>query len=90
MAQSVKHVNLDFRSGHNLMVHEFEPCIRLCTDDADLAQNSLSLCPSPLMLTLKLFKKNVKERKKTVKKMMNSFLKDSSADLSEPKNTSEH
>ena len=32
MAQSVKHRILDFSSGHDLMVCEFEPCVGLCAD----------------------------------------------------------
>ena len=46
VAQSVKHLTLGFGSGHDLMVHEFEPC----TISAGLAWDSLfpslSLCPS--------------------------------------------
>ena len=30
MAQKVKHPTLDFGSGHDLSVCEFEPCARLC------------------------------------------------------------
>ena len=37
MAQSVKHLTLGFGSGHDLMVHEFEPC----TISAGLAWDSL-------------------------------------------------
>ena len=32
VAQLVEHLTLDFGSGHDLMVHEFEPCVRLCAD----------------------------------------------------------
>ena len=42
MAQSLKHLTLDFGSGHTLMVGEFEPFIRLCTDSAEPAWDSLS------------------------------------------------
>ena len=31
MAQTVKRLTHDFGSDHDLMVHEFEPCVRLCT-----------------------------------------------------------
>ena len=48
MAQSVKCLILDFGSGHDLTVHEFEPRIRLCADSAEPAWDSLSL---PLSLT---------------------------------------
>ena len=58
MAQSVKHPSLDFSSGHDLMVHEFDPCIRLCADSMDLAWDSLSplSAPSSLSLSLKISK----------------------------------
>ena len=49
VAQLVKHLTLDFGSGHDLRVHEIEPHIRLCTDSTEPAWDSLSLslCPSP-------------------------------------------
>ena len=48
MAQSIKHLILDFGLGHDLTVLEFEPCIRLCADSEEPAWDSLSsLCPSP-------------------------------------------
>ena len=50
---SVKRPTLDFSSGHDLMVHGFEPCIGLCTDRTEPAWDSLSLCPSST-LTLSL------------------------------------
>ena len=37
MAQSVKHLTLDFSSGHGLMFLEFEPHIGLCADSAEAA-----------------------------------------------------
>ena len=46
--QPVKHLTLDFSSGHDLMVCEFEPYIRLCTSSIEPAWNSLS----PLSLSL--------------------------------------
>ena len=33
VAQSVKHLTLDFSSGHDLTVREFKPRAGLCTDD---------------------------------------------------------
>ena len=42
MAQSVKHLNLDFSSGHDLNVDELEPDIGLCVDSAEPAWDSLS------------------------------------------------
>ena len=51
MAQLVKHLTLDFGSGHDLTVHEFESGIGLCADRAEPAWDSLSLpltlCSSP-------------------------------------------
>ena len=49
MAQLVKHLTLDLGSGHDLVVHEFEPYIRFCADSADPAWDSLS---PPLSLPL--------------------------------------
>ena len=43
MAQSVRHLTLDFGSGHDLIVCEFKPCVGLCTDSVDPAWNPLSL-----------------------------------------------
>ena len=55
MAQLVKRLTLDFGSGHDLKVLEFEPHIGLCTDRAEPAWDSLSLPLSlPLLLTLEL------------------------------------
>ena len=50
MIQSVKHLTIDSGSGHDLMVHEIEPHIRLCTDSVEPAWDSpsLSLCPFPI------------------------------------------
>ena len=42
LAQLVKRWALDFSSGHDLTVHEFEPCIRLCADSVEPAWDSLS------------------------------------------------
>ena len=49
MAQSVKHLTLDFDSGHDLTVRGFEPHIGLCADSAEPAWDFLSL---PLFLPL--------------------------------------
>ena len=46
MAQLVKHPALDFSSGHDLTVPEFEPHTGLCTDSAEPAWDSHSLSPS--------------------------------------------
>ena len=49
MAQSVKRPTLDLGSDHDLTVCEFEPHIRLCSDGAEPAWDSVSpsLYPSP-------------------------------------------
>ena len=51
MAQSVKHLTLGFRSGHDLMVHEFEPHSELRTDSMEPAWDFLSpsLSASPVL-----------------------------------------
>ena len=51
MAQLVKHPTLNFGSGHDLMVHEFEPCVGLCDGNAEPAWDSLSpsLSAPPLL-----------------------------------------
>ena len=46
MAQSVKHPTFDFDSGHDLMVHEMEPCVGLCADSSEPAWDFLSPPPS--------------------------------------------
>ena len=42
IAESVKHLTLDFGSAHDLMVCEFEPHIGLCADNVEPAWDSLS------------------------------------------------
>ena len=37
VAQLVEHLALDFSSGHDLTVCEFEPCIRLCAGSMEPA-----------------------------------------------------
>ena len=46
---SVKYPTLDFSSGHDPMVREIEPHIRLCTDNTKPAWDSLSLSTPPLL-----------------------------------------
>ena len=53
MAQLVKQPTLDFNSGHDLMVHEFEPRVGLCADSVEPAWDGLSL---PFDLSLKINK----------------------------------
>ena len=49
VAQSLKRLTLDFGSGHDFMVHEFESCVGLCAVSVEPAWDSLSLflCWSP-------------------------------------------
>ena len=54
VAQSDEHPTLDFGSGHDLTVHEFESCIRLCADNTEPAWGSLSPLSAPPLLTLSL------------------------------------
>ena len=63
MAQSVKHLTLDFGSGRDLTAHEFEPHVGLCADCVKLScgplSPSLSLLPPclcSLSLSLKISK----------------------------------
>ena len=55
MVQSVRHLTLDFCSGHDLTVCEFEPHVGLRADNAEPAWDSLSvslpfsLSPSPVL-----------------------------------------
>ena len=44
VARSVKRQTLGFSSGHDLMVHEFESHIGLCTDSLEPAWDSVSFC----------------------------------------------
>ena len=59
VAESVKPLTLGFGSGHSLMVHEFEPCIRLSAVSVEPALDPLypSVCPS-LTYAQTLFLKN--------------------------------
>ena len=63
-AQLVRHLTLDFGSGHDLVVCGFELYIRLCTDSVEAAWDSLppSLSAPPL-LSLKVNK--LKKKKKS-------------------------
>ena len=58
MAQTVKHPALDFGSGHDLTVCEFEPHVGLCADSVEPAWDSLSPSLSALLLVLSLFFEN--------------------------------
>ena len=46
VAHSVERPTPDFGSGHDLTVHEFESCIRLCVHSVEPAWDSPSLCLS--------------------------------------------
>ena len=58
-AQSVKCPSLDFGSGHDLTVLEFEPRVRICADSADAARDSRSPPSLPLSLSKQI---NLKEQ----------------------------
>ena len=70
MAQSVKHLALDFNLGHDLTVCEFKPHVGLCTGSVDPAWDSLSPSLSdpsllePSLLSLKTNKQTNKQLKK--------------------------
>ena len=52
VAQSVKYLNLDFNSSHDLTVHEIKPYVGLCADSTKKA--CLGFFLSPLSLSLPL------------------------------------
>ena len=56
VAQSVKHLTLDFSSGQELVVYEFKPQIGLPDNGVEPAWDSLSPClyPSPALFSLSL------------------------------------
>ena len=55
MAQSVKNLALDLGSGHDLKVHEIEPCVGLCAGSMETAWEFLYPPPSvPALLMLSL------------------------------------
>ena len=56
VAQSVKHLTLDFGFGHDLMDCEFEPCVRLWADSTEPAWDSLSPSLSALLCSFFLSK----------------------------------
>ena len=73
MTQSVKRLTLNSGSGHDLMVQEFEPHLKLCADRAEPAWDSLSpslslplarSCLLSLFLSLSLSLKIKKHLKK--------------------------
>ena len=52
VGESVKHLTLNFGLGHDLMVCEFEPHIRVCVGSSEPLGFflPLSLCPLPLLV----------------------------------------
>ena len=50
MGQPVKHLTLDFGSGHDLTVHEMKPHIELCADSGEPVWNYVSALPTLLSL----------------------------------------
>ena len=68
LALSIERLTLDFGSGHDLMVREMEPYVRLHADGLDPAWDSLSApCPLALSLSLSLTKQNKAKQNKTIK-----------------------
>ena len=68
----------NFSSGHDLTVHEFEPCIRLCADSSEPGayfRFCVSLCPFtlPLIITHTLSLKIVKTKQNKTKKLRRIF-----------------
>ena len=68
VAQSVKHLTLDFRSGHDFRVPELQSGVRFWADGVETARDSLSLSlpvcsSSPPPSQNKHLKKTVKEKK---------------------------
>ena len=63
MAQLFRHPTLDFGSGHDLTICEFEPCVVLCTDSVEPAWDSLppSLSAPPI-LSLSLKNKKIEKK----------------------------
>ena len=60
MAQSVGCLTLDFGSGHDLMVHEFELLVGICADSSEPGA-CFRLClalSAPPLLVLSLYLKN--------------------------------
>ena len=85
MAQSLTHLTLGFGLGHDLMVCDFEPHIRLCVDSTEPAWDSLSLplflplpCSCSLSLSLSQGKETEKKERivslKKVERRMRSVL----------------
>ena len=83
-------LSVNFNSGHDVAIHEFEPCIWLCADNSEPRACfgfcvSLSLCPSPAhTLSLSLSKINIKKKSiylyryrfgKTVQRLLLSHIK---------------
>ena len=71
-AESVRHPTLDLGSGHDLTIGEFKPQVRLCTDSAEPAWDSLSL---PLSLPLPCSQSLSQNRKINLKEKKNLMLK---------------
>ena len=76
MAHLVKHPILDFGSGHNLRVPDFEPCILLSAVSAELASDPLSHLPHSGTLSKinKHFKNKNKKQKKTMLKVTDRLI----------------
>ena len=64
VAQSVKPPTPGFSSGHDLIVHEFEPCMGLCAHSVAPAWDSHSLPLSLSALPQLALSKSIKEKRK--------------------------
>ena len=74
VAQSGKHPTLDFGSGHDLTVREFEPRVGLCADSSETAWDSFSLPlspPLPCSLFFKIINKLKKKKDESQKSTFN-------------------
>ena len=80
MARSVKSPTLDFGSGHDLTVREFEPHVGLGADSTEPASDSLCLplsLPLSRLCSLSLSQNKLKKKKNMYKqhKKVAAFLK---------------
>ena len=52
VAQLLKHLTLNFGSGHDLTIHEIKPHVKLCASSVEPAWDSLSLSALPCLHVL--------------------------------------
>ena len=75
VAQTVKHLTLALGSGHDLMVHEFEPFIGLCVGSVEPAWDSLSLSLSLSLRLLCLLPLSLSQNKINIKNFSKTKIK---------------